>query len=211
MSIRVMTQVWDSTEAKGTDRLVLLAIADSADDDGSNAWPSMARLAHKARVSERTVQRSIRTLETMGLLAIEDNAGGTANTRPDRRPNRYTVLVEGCQSVTPSESRGDIQRADGVTSSAARGDAAVRRTVLDPSKYPSIDALQAIEAKFPAMDVGWQALQFRDHHLAKGSKMADWDKAFWTWCRNSAKWTKPKSGRPSVGDQNIALLRGGLA
>lgn len=206
-----MTQVWDSTEAKGTDRLVLLAIADSADDDGSNAWPSVARLAHKAQVSERTVQRAIRSLEAMGLVFIEENVGGPGNARSDRRPNRYTVLLPGCQSVTPKEPRGDTQRANGVTPSAPRGDTAVVRTVLDPSKYPSIDALQAIEAKFPAMDVGWQALQFRDHHLAKGSKMADWDKAFWTWCRNSAKWAKPKVRRPSVGDRNIALLREGLA
>ena len=32
--------------------------------------------------------------------------------------------------------------------------------------------------------------QFRDHHTAKRSLMADWDAAFRTWLRNAAKWAR---------------------
>jgi hypothetical protein len=39
MSVKVMSWVWDHSRAEGTDRLVLLAIADSAEHDGSDAWP----------------------------------------------------------------------------------------------------------------------------------------------------------------------------
>lgn len=81
MSIKVISWVWESSLAKGIDRLVLLAIADAAShDDGSNAYPSVATLAKKAGVAQRTVQRSIRTLCEIGELLMEQNAGrGGAN------------------------------------------------------------------------------------------------------------------------------------
>jgi len=31
---------------------------------------------------------------------------------------------------------------------------------------------------------------FKDHHIAHGSMMADWDAAFRTWLRNCKKWAK---------------------
>lgn len=75
MSVKVMSWVWDNSTAPGIDRLVLLAVADSADDNGGNAWPSVASLARKAGVNVRTVQRSIRRLADSGALKIKENAG----------------------------------------------------------------------------------------------------------------------------------------
>jgi hypothetical protein len=85
MSVRVLTWVWDHSASQGTDRLVLLALADSADDSGS-CWPSMLTLARKARVSERTVRRSVRTLEQMGEVSSV-MGGGTGS-------NRYRILLD---------------------------------------------------------------------------------------------------------------------
>ncbi|MEW2382304.1 helix-turn-helix domain-containing protein [Micromonospora sp. NPDC047707] len=75
MSVRVMTWVWDHSPVGGTERLVLLAIADCAADDGANAWPSLGTLARKARLDERTVRRIIRRLEVGGHLLVEVAAG----------------------------------------------------------------------------------------------------------------------------------------
>ncbi|MEV4511358.1 helix-turn-helix domain-containing protein [Dactylosporangium sp. NPDC049525] len=81
-----MTWVWDFSPVGGTERLVLLAVADNAADDGSNAWPSLATLARKTRVDVRTVRRIIRRLEDGGHLLVEVAAGpGGAN--------RYTVVM----------------------------------------------------------------------------------------------------------------------
>lgn len=104
MSVRVMSWVWDHSEAVGTDRFVLLAIADSADDDGTDAWPSIETLARKTRLDERTVQRSIRRLADAGMLTVEEQAGGSARCRADRRPNRYAVVMR--PPETPDASRG---------------------------------------------------------------------------------------------------------
>lgn len=68
MSVRVMSDVFQHSRSRGTDRLVLLAIADSANDHGCEAWPSMTTLASKAGVDRRTVARSIKRLCELGEL-----------------------------------------------------------------------------------------------------------------------------------------------
>lgn len=118
-----MQRVWDDSEASGTDLLVLLAIADAADQDGGNAWPGIDRIAGMCRVSARTVQRSISRLEDLGELIVERNMGGTRDTPSDRRPNRYTVLTgTGEQGFERGDNLSPRQDGDGVTPVAPRGD-----------------------------------------------------------------------------------------
>jgi hypothetical protein len=90
-----MSWVWQHSTAEGIERLVLLAIADQAGDDGAQAWPSVQRLASKTRVSVRTVQRAIRALEARGELAVQVNAGM-------RGANLYTVLIDPRHADTPT-------------------------------------------------------------------------------------------------------------
>jgi hypothetical protein len=85
--------VWEESPTRGTDLLTLLAIADNAADDGANAWPSLARLARKTRLDERTVRRILRRLEDGGHLQVQVAAG-------PRGTNRYTVLM------TPGKTSG---------------------------------------------------------------------------------------------------------
>ena len=66
-----MNWVWESSQAVGNDRLVLLAIADRANDEGRDAWPSVSTLAQKTRLHARTVQRCIKSLLESGELEAE--------------------------------------------------------------------------------------------------------------------------------------------
>lgn len=75
MSIEVMSWVWKKSQATGTDKFVLLAIADNAWDDGSNAWPSVATISRKTGLSTRTVQRCIQNLHDIGELQTIDRPG----------------------------------------------------------------------------------------------------------------------------------------
>lgn len=84
MSIRAVAWALDHSPATATDLLVLIAVADFTDDTGL-AWPSIRTLAHRARVSERTVQRCIRNLEAMGQLTVD--TGGQAG----RNSSRYRL------------------------------------------------------------------------------------------------------------------------
>ena len=74
MSIKISSEVWTSSSAKASSRLVLLALADYADDDGY-CYPSIARLAVKCVLTERNVQLILRYLEQIGELVTERGAG----------------------------------------------------------------------------------------------------------------------------------------
>jgi hypothetical protein len=74
MSIDVMTRVWQHSRHKGTELLLLLAIADNANHAGV-AWPSIAHLAAKTRLSERAVVDILHRLEATGELRVNRNVG----------------------------------------------------------------------------------------------------------------------------------------
>lgn len=82
MSIEVMTRVWKKSQEKGSRLLLLLAIADHTDEFGF-AWPGIALLAEKTRMSERQTKRLLNETEETGELYV------------DRRGynNRYIVTV----------------------------------------------------------------------------------------------------------------------
>lgn len=85
MAIKVMTRVWDLSKQTNGNMLLLLAIADHADDDGV-CWPSLDRLAEKTRVKKRQAIRNVQALEAAGELFIE--SGGGRHIK-----NRYFVTV----------------------------------------------------------------------------------------------------------------------
>lgn len=74
MSIKIMSRVWDESPSKGSELLLLLAIADYANESGV-AWPKTETLAHKVRMSERQVQRMVKALVDQRQLKVEKNAG----------------------------------------------------------------------------------------------------------------------------------------
>jgi Helix-turn-helix domain len=108
MSLKTLAHVWTHAQARGNHLLVLLAIADNANDDGI-AYPSIKTLAKKTRTTPRTVKRLVRQLEAQGLLTIATGAG-------PRGSNLYQVvgvsvatsctLVPGVGSDTRGVSRG---------------------------------------------------------------------------------------------------------
>lgn len=85
MSIRLMSQVW-MLDLPGHLKLVLLAIADHANDDGW-AYPGQQSLAQKCSVSDRAVRTSISQLVEAGLLE--------AHRRGRMRTNLYRVTLDG--------------------------------------------------------------------------------------------------------------------
>lgn len=60
----------------GTSRLVLVALADHANDDGKQARPGIGRLAVKTGTSRRTVKRALAHLEDHGLISADGYRGG---------------------------------------------------------------------------------------------------------------------------------------
>ena len=133
MSVKVMAMVWDESESVGNARLVLLAIADSCDHDGTNAWPAVATIARKTLLSERTVQRKIKELIGMGELRV---VPGPSHILWDRRPNGYEVVLYGLSTCHPVPKAGRQVEQNEVTEDAPRGDTPVTQPIPtrpDPS------------------------------------------------------------------------------
>lgn len=74
MSIRIMGAVWERQDITSTQKLVLLALADWANDEG-HCWPSIDRLCKKSCLKRRSVQNAIRDLENMGIIRREEITG----------------------------------------------------------------------------------------------------------------------------------------
>ena len=87
MSVRASTWAWSLEEVMGSEVLVLLALADQANDEGL-CWPSQEKLAPKARQSVSTLRRSLRSLEKMGLLTTI-----TRSSTRGRRSNLYLLHI----------------------------------------------------------------------------------------------------------------------
>lgn len=78
MSVKVMSWVWEHSPYRGVQLLVHLALADHANDDGI-AWPSVNRLADKARCDRRYVQRTIEQMKTDGTVELKKGGGVVKN------------------------------------------------------------------------------------------------------------------------------------
>lgn len=89
MSIRAMTWAWSLDELDTAQTMVLLVLADAAnEEDGLACWPSQQFVARKARMSVRSVKRHIATLRAVGLIDVE-----VQSSVHGRRSNLYQLHV----------------------------------------------------------------------------------------------------------------------
>lgn len=140
-----MAWVLKHSTTTGTDRLVLLSLANHANEHGQ-AWPSVRTIAKEANVAERAVQRSLSSMRKAGLIRVEFQ-GAPDKRIPDRyRPNLYRV-VRGDADDTPGETRGDAGGSSGVTPVTFRGDAGDTQSISEPNTDPSGDAPLASQGR----------------------------------------------------------------
>lgn len=162
MSVRMISRVWDYSTQKGNDLLMLLAIADFADDDG-NAYPSVQTLATKCRMLQRNANKILANLRESGELEIRQNEGPHGT-------NRYRVVLD---ALTLSKRTGAVQT-----------DTLSKRTVtpvhLDPKPLSKRTDEPSLTVKEPSTRADDGFLTFWNAYPKKVSKAAAekaWKKA----------------------------------
>lgn len=95
MSRAARDWAWDCRGLTPAQRLVLLALAEHADEAGG-CWPSLSRLAARAEVDRRTVTRCLAALEARGLIH-------RARSRPQRTLYRLAVGASPTQAPARDE------------------------------------------------------------------------------------------------------------
>lgn len=132
MSVRLMSRVWDA-KLQPSDKLILLCLADFADDDGKNCFPSINRVARKVGMSARTVKRHLAAFRESDWLRVLEQGGGRSN--PTRYQILYADLPINSDRLTPFENRkGDNGGKERVTTVTIKGD-----TTMSPD--PSVPTI----------------------------------------------------------------------
>ena len=92
MSNAAVGYVLRATVGDSTRKVILIAMADSANSQTGVMWHGVTALATMAECSPRTVQRHLRVLITEGYVRKGDQSY-VAHLRGDRRPTVYEVAT----------------------------------------------------------------------------------------------------------------------
>ena len=142
MSIKRMTAVWDQSKHNANTLLLLLAIADNANDIGY-AWPGIEYLSKKIRASSSSVIRHTKVLEETGELVVQHNRNTgnryvvTVGLSEDERKealNKHLKMDEETISVKLQHSNLQHNNCQVDTSDIAPVTVESSRTIKEPSK-----------------------------------------------------------------------------
>lgn len=232
-----MTHVWDKGPEKQGHLLVMLALADYANDEGE-CWPAVKSVAAKARMSERGVQKIMRQLQDEGWLTVTTGTGRGGCNFYRINPEPSSVNAVRGEQETPNMG---TETPNVVPKRVNGGSPEPSRTIIEPSKESAVDFIDPPPERKPRnvrMPKNWvpndtniafasqhlspqgiqnEASKFRDYHLAKCSKFADWDAAWRNWVRKSVEFRNggmaghphSQAGRSSSSIASI-VLRGEL-
>ncbi len=205
MSIRMISAAID-LELSPSDKLILILLANNANDETGDCFPSQSYLAKRSGLSLSTVNRVIKRLETVGLVDIipqyRDDGG--------RRSNRYRLNMNdigggkssehspcgvGAQEpVSPEHSRT-------VISNHQKKHSETRGTRLEEDwVLPNEWRAWAKETR-PDLHLDTVASCFRDHWISVGGVRGikrNWLATWRNWVRREPKVGERKfsNGRP---------------
>lgn len=143
MSIRLMSEVW-RTNLATTEKMVLLVIADHANDEGTQSYPSQATIAQKASISIRTVQRVVNQLCALNYIRMFKHSGGSADCREDRRPHLYQINIAKLRGDTMTGRQDDAHGAT-LTTSTGRHSRPMNHPLESSKKLDKPNGLQVKE------------------------------------------------------------------
>jgi DNA-binding MarR family transcriptional regulator len=212
MSIRIMSQVWENGPEDRGELLVMLALADFADDRG-RCWPSIATIAKRARMTTRSAQRILRKLQSEGAVTISTGTGRAGCNEyvitPDARVTPDTV-----SPLTPVSRPPDARVTPPLTPASPEPSLNHQEPSVTPFLFPQDEPPPKKTRRKPEVDLpeGWvpsdrniqdatdkglsekeiqdEADRFRNHHYSKQSRYRDWDAAWRTWIGNALRYRK---------------------
>jgi hypothetical protein len=227
MSVKLMQAVFDSATLGPTERLVMLALADHADDDG-RCYPSIDRLRQRTGLSERAVQINVKKLADQGYLRVVSGGGKS-------RPNTYFITPNPAPDAPTNPAYGAPNPAYGAPNPAygapnpaygapnpAPDAPEPSRTVKNqeepplvppkpkPRRKPETDLpagwvpnerniADAESKNFTDEEIDHEADRFRNYHHSRQSRYRDWDAAWRTWIGNARKFRADRNMAFSAG------------
>ncbi|EAP0565401.1 helix-turn-helix domain-containing protein [Salmonella enterica] len=207
MSMNLMAKAMSIKVGNPLRKLVLIKLADNANDNGE-CWPSYQHIAYHCECSKSAVKEHISALIKLGLMTKENRVGvnnGKGNTSNVYRlhltrtpvPPESTPPVPPESTPVPPESTPPVPPAGTRTSHSFEP---VKEPLDNKKKLSSMpegfspSASHQKMAEEYGISLQEEFDKFTDHHISKGSKFVDWNRALNTWLRNAKGFQK---SRPS--------------
>lgn len=195
MSMNLMAKAMSIKVGNPLRKLVLIKLADNANDEGE-CWPSYQHIADQCEVSRSTVKSHIRALEDMGLLKREFRRKGEIN-----QSNVFFLTLDNAQQIPPrSGGAGAAPRTYHSFEPVKEPLERKKKPSSMPEGFSPSSSHQKMAEEF-GVSLQDEFDKFTDHHLSKGSKFIDWNRALNTWLRNARGFQKSRAcnsfSRPS--------------
>ncbi len=125
-------------------KLLLLAIADHANDDGYGAYPSQIRLAEKVGCGVRHIRNLTGTLESLGLVEIIQRGDGRGNTTHYLLPWAKNIVgrIKGVKAE-PHDTKAEVQSSAEPSLEPSEDSEPPRQSEIDSSSPPLVAASPA--------------------------------------------------------------------
>ncbi|EHA4143517.1 helix-turn-helix domain-containing protein [Salmonella enterica] len=207
MSMNLMAKAMSIKVGNPLRKLVLIKLADNANDNGE-CWPSYQHIADHCECSKSAVKEHISALIKLGLMTKENRVGvnnGKGNTSNVYRLHLTSTPVppESTPPVPPKSTGGSPKSTPPVPPAGTRTSHSfepVKEPLDNKKKLSSMpegfspSASHQKMAEEYGISLQEEFDKFTDHHISKGSKFIDWNRALNTWLRNAKGFQK---SRPS--------------
>lgn len=138
MGFHATSWVLKRSEARGLQRLVLIVLANYANDETGECWPSLATIAEEAKTSQLQAKRVISALVKDGYIKRFVNAAPDSRIPDGRKPNLYR-FKGGTPNVPPWLGEGAHGVAKGGPGTSTRGSAQRTPNRSNQKKQPTRD------------------------------------------------------------------------
>lgn len=235
MSTHILSSCWSLTGMSPTQKLVLISLADQANDDGV-CWPSIRRMSERTCLSDRAIRDAVAWLSASGILAVTHRYNSSnvytitaANFVPvsadhaPPAPNAGTPCAKRRTPLRqmPPNHQGTVREpsvGDARPAATADGQAYLERVtkheranqpITMTTDWQPSDQLPAL-----MMRAGMKMDRLTDeilakfviHHNGTSKPQNKWESALVTWCKREQP-NAPKNGLPGGHVDNAPMLR----
>lgn len=189
-----MSEVWSIRSLSPMQKLVLLKLADNANDSGSSCFPGLKNIAENCGCAEKSASRAIKELEA---------AGHITKRRRFAMSNYYTIhprqndLEDGKSSRSQSPKGGDtesVNKGQRVLNIGSQSPTNHQGTIIEPSGEPPVK-----NPLSPAQEQE-RLLKLRCGKLFRYTERRKWDKG------EKAAWKNSKAAVKSTTEEEWAVL-----
>jgi len=161
LSVKVITWAW-TVDLPATDKLILIALADHANDEEHTCYPSITHLSYKCGMTRRTVITSLNRIEEKGIIKKHQrsrsettlywlNVGGENIALCKKKPRKVVKQFHHSSEADTPQVMNDIHH--GGESDAGGGESndvkVVKEIHPEPSLEPSV-TITSPDAEKPA-------------------------------------------------------------